>query len=165
MFSDSGSGSSYYYVGVEDNGRLLAYSDGYAMIAPFGDRVIQMDVDYSQIKASAYYNFYVYTCNSQSDVGDIDKTTKKGGPASLSVNTTTWDTANCRQVCCTPGHFYVLAKRYVSSLLGAKAKIKTRYGAMCSETADTTISCAFADVSYEFQGGQYWAQSGFIKYW
>ena len=34
---------------------------------------------------------------------------------------------------------------------------------MCSETADTTISCAFADVSYEFQGGQYWAQSGFFR--
>jgi len=166
MFSDSGSGSSYYYVGVEDNGRLLAYSDGYAIIAPFGDRVIQMDVDYSQIKYSAYYNFCVYACGYSSDVGNLNLATKKGGPVSLSVNTTSWDTTSCYQICCTrpsdpSARYYAQAQKLFPDIIAVKASIKTRYGTLCNAPAgtDNAFCVVYASV---FSNGVYrWAQTGY----
>ena len=69
MFSDSGSGMSYYYAGVEKDRRLLAYGNYITATAPCTSLALTIDVDYSQIDTSAYYNFNVYACNSSSDVG------------------------------------------------------------------------------------------------
>jgi hypothetical protein len=69
---------------------------------------------------------------------------------------------------CTPGaggrHFYAHAYKSVADLIGAKGKIKTRFGKLCCEGCATSaaFSSPFVNISNE-TGSLIWAQSGFNK--
>lgn len=69
---------------------------------------------------------------------------------------------------CTPDpsgrHFYSTANKPVANLIGAKAKIKTRWGKLCCEGCATSaaFSSPFVNVSDE-TGPLHWAQTGFNK--
>lgn len=68
---------------------------------------------------------------------------------------------------CTPGagrHFYAHAYKAIADLVGAKTKLKTRWGKLCCEGCGTSaaFSSPFVNISNE-TGTLIWAQSGFNK--
>lgn len=75
-------------------------------------------------------------------------------------------TANVKVCTCTQGRKYAYVIRVLTDLMGAKAKIKTRYGKLCCEIEGCSTEAAFhavyANISNNSSGLK-WAQIGFSR--
>jgi len=76
------------------------------------------------------------------------------------------DTASVKVCTCTQGRKYAYVLLVKANLIGAKAKIKTRYGKLCCEiegcSTDAAFHAVYANISNNSSGLK-WAQVGFSR--
>ncbi len=118
------------------------------------------------ISSGTPYRFAVYRCDQAAKVGQPDSSEMSGiTPGVWPLNRTDFG-IDCG-ACCTPGYAYATAYGYMNGLVGAKAKIKTRYGALCGASAynaATAHSLAWVGIiNYELSPQKLWAQTGYAK--
>jgi hypothetical protein len=163
-FDQGSAGQRYYYIGIEKDGRLLAYGPDTVIDGAFFDVEHYIDINYTHnLTTGEYYNFYVYACNYESDVGVIDDYTGRAGPENRWFMSD-WSGEPCFPTCCTPGYYYATAFKDSVSAIGARAKIKSRYGDLCrggqGSLTSYAHSCVYVNIN-DANGS--WVQSGFIK--
>ncbi len=160
-FSESNQGTRVYWIGIEKNSKILAHGEGIWLTGGFSNVVHYIDVNYTHnLIFGNKYDYYVYACSNKNKVGNIGAASSRAGPIPLQLSSQ-WNYSDCYKTCCTEGRKYTQLQNDISGLNGLEARIKTRYGKVCSEGVGPDDGFGVVNCSLKKTNQPMWGQIGY----
>ncbi|MEE9441931.1 MAG: hypothetical protein V3V99_04620 [candidate division Zixibacteria bacterium] len=136
---------------------------------------VQITVDYLDSLQNGTYEFHVFGCDQESEIGNMDEVDIKGMyPVSKQIYTWDWNELDCKENCCNSGRWYAQFQHVVDNVVSIKADISTRYGKLCGWKPDfqdpyeldtaTSASLVYCSIGREDGNDLYWGQLGYCVF-